>query len=208
MVLRNFTYNIDREHMRILAIIFLTFLFSSVVSVAQAQEAPSALAPSASTETKATDQKPAQGSAKIGAWQASFTVDEKGNSLTLLRLPASQPYKNRNGKELVPDFVLSCSQHNTYVYIDMKDPVGGADDETIGLQYAFKGAFPIVVSWNLFNNRTFVSSPKPNDFIQEMNGKEVLNFEISSNKSGPVRAYFALDALDEVFKLMAERCFE
>jgi hypothetical protein len=174
--------------------------------------APMAFAQDAQTQAQSvTAPAPADAGAQektIGPWHAIFSTDDKGQSVTELRLAATRPYTDDKSKEFFPDLVLVCWQHNTVAFIDMKKAIGAPDDETTRLQYGSKGGFPTRTEWNLSRDRVKVLVPDALDFVAQIRDKASLDFQITPFEAPPIAVFFTLDSIEQAFELMGERCYQ
>jgi hypothetical protein len=180
------------------AFIFFVFALLGSASAHAQEESPGSVAQKPGTENEE----------QFGAWRTKVRVDAAGQKFTDIYLAAAQPYDTAAGKQLTPDFVLSCRQGSTTAYIDMIEPIGHQDAANVNLHYAFDGRPPVPATWPLNDEQRFILSPDPTALIQQLPGKKSLAFEIRPYGLPRISAYFAFDNLEEVFNLMTERCYQ
>lgn len=171
---------------------------------------PSASAQDAQPQSSAAAPTPAPAANEkmFGPWHAILSTDNQGQNVTELRLPATQPYTDDEGKQFTPDLVLICKHSKTVVYLDMQKPVGSPDDLAVPLQYGSKGAFPTKTEWNLSADRVKAVAPDPLDFVTKIKDKTSLDFQVTPYEMKTISVFFALDSIEQAFELMGERCYQ
>jgi hypothetical protein len=147
--------------------------------------------------------------AKYGLWRAIETITPDGVHSTDMRLPANSPTTGANGEEHTPDLVLTCKTKHTDAYIDWKAHVAyGPDTKTVDLVYLFDSDVGITTSWDVSLDRNALYIPRPVDFIRSMHGKKTLTVQSAQTQYDDMfTLVFTLNGLEDVLKMMAQRCY-
>ena len=145
--------------------------------------------------------------AKFRSWRASSGVNGQGEHLTIIRLSPKKPYVTSAGAEIYPDLVISCKLNETSLYVDWKTPVSSADGVNANIQYTFDENDPVDASWRLSEDKTMIFPHRPVDFIKSLNDANRLFIQLTPYAQAKTRVSFNLDGLDEVLRLIGERCY-
>ena len=154
-------------------------------------------------------EKTETGLATFGRWHAVDVVSAGGEHTTTMHLPANRPYRAQSGDEYTPELILSCKAKHTDMYIDWKAPISNTLLlKSLDVVYIFDNDVGVSTSWEVSLDRNAVYIPQTMQFIQSMHGKKVLIVQMSLTQYiGMVSMTFTLDGLEDVLKMMAQRCY-
>ncbi len=149
--------------------------------------------------------------AKFGFWRVTARANQVGEMLTSARLTANKPYQSLTGVERNAEFVISCKTQSTDAYVDFKGMIGAGSTDfanKLPLVYNTDNEQGVMVNWDVSFDRFAAFAPHALDFVRSLHGKKTLVFQGKPEPDNTVTLVFTLDGLENVLKILYDRCYK
>jgi type VI secretion system VasI family protein len=142
-------------------------------------------------------------------WQVVEKINNVGEFLIEATLPANVPYVAADGTPITPELIFSCKTKYTDVLINWKAALvpTNLDIKNLDVVYIFDSETGIKANWNISLDRYALFIPRPIPFIQSLHGKRVLTIQMKPNVIDLETMVFTLKGMEDVLKLLAQRCY-
>ncbi len=136
---------------------------------------------------------------------------DKGQTQVEIRLAANEPYTDADAPDQkTADFVIGCTTGQTLAFIDWKGPLVGENNDinAMTISVSLDDSPPAVSTWDVSSENTSLISKNSVDFVKNLAGKKRMEIQVQPDGMKEQTIVFSLSNLDDVLKVIGEKCYK